>query len=99
MIRGFLDFLKEYGIVGLAMAVIIGGKLNDLVASLVNDLVMPLILQPALKAAGVNDIRLLSAGGILYGRVLGAALEFLVVAFLVYLFAKMILKEEKVAKK
>jgi large conductance mechanosensitive channel len=99
MIRGFMDFLKEYGIVGLAIAVIIGGKLNDLVASLVNDLVMPLVLQPALKAAGVSDIRLLSAGGILYGRVLGAGLEFLIVAFLVYLFAKMILKEEKVAKK
>jgi large conductance mechanosensitive channel len=99
MIRGFLDFLKEYGVVGLAIAVIIGGKLNDLVGSLVNDLVMPVVLQPALKAAGVADIRQLSANGILYGRVLGAALEFLIVAFLVYLFAKTVLKEEKVAKK
>jgi large conductance mechanosensitive channel len=99
MIRGFFDFLKEYGVVGLAIAVIIGGKLNDLVGSLVNDLVMPLIFQPALRAAGVTDIRQLSANGILYGRVLGAALEFLIVAFLVYLFAKKILKEENVAKK
>lgn len=99
MIRGFLDFLKEYGVLGLAIAVIIGGKLNELVTSLVNDLVMPLVLQPALRAAGVKDIRELSAGGIFYGRVLGATLEFLVVAFLVYLFAKKILREEKVVKK
>jgi large conductance mechanosensitive channel len=99
MLRGFLDFLKEYGVVGLAIAVIIGGKLNDLVTSLVSDLVMPLVLQPALRAAGVNDIRLLSAGGVLYGRVLAAGLEFLIVAFLVYLFAKKVLREEKVVKK
>jgi large conductance mechanosensitive channel len=99
MPREFVAFLKNYGVIGLAIAVIIGGKLNDLVGSLVNDLLMPLVLQPALRAAGVNDIRQLSANGILYGRVLGATLEFLIVAFLVYLFAKKVLKEEKVGKK
>jgi len=99
MLREFVDFLKEYGVVGLAIAVIIGGKLNDFVGSVVNDLVVPLLLQPALKAANVDDIRKLSAGGILYGRVLGAALEFLVVALLVFVFAKLVLKEETVAKK
>jgi large conductance mechanosensitive channel len=99
MLREFVDFLKEYGVVGLAIAVIIGGKLNDFVGSVVNDLVVPLLLQPALEAANVDDIRKLSAGGILYGRVLGAALEFLVVALLVFVFAKLVLKEETVAKK
>lgn len=99
MVRGFFNFLKEYGVAGLAIAVIIGGKLNELVGSLVSDLVMPLVLQPALRAAGVNDIRELSAGGILYGRVLGAALEFVIVAFLVYVFAKKVLREEAVTKK
>jgi large conductance mechanosensitive channel len=99
MLREFVDFLKEYGVVGLAIAVIIGGKLNDFVGSVVNDLVVPLLLQPALEAANVDDIRKLSARGILYGRVLGAALEFLVVALLVFVFAKLVLKEETVAKK
>lgn len=99
MLKDFVAFLKEYGIIGLAMAVIIGGKLNELVGSVVNDLVVPLILRPALEAANVTDIKELSAGGILYGKVLGASIDFLVVAFLVFLFAKLVLKEEKVAKK
>ena len=99
MLKEFLGFLKEYGIVGLAIAVIIGGKLNDLISSLVNDLIMPMLLQPALQAAAVDDIRKLSAGGILYGKVLGSAIDFLVVALIVFSFAKLVLREEKVAKK
>jgi large conductance mechanosensitive channel len=99
MHKEFFAFLKEYGIVGLAIAVVIGGKVNEFVTSVVNDLVMPLLLQPALKAANVDDIRKLSAGGILYGKVLGAGIDFLIVALLVFAFAKMVLKEEKVAKK
>jgi large conductance mechanosensitive channel len=99
MLKEFIEFLKNYGVLGLAIAVIIGGKLNDLVGSLVNDLLMPLVLQPALRAASVDDIRKLSAGGILYGKVIGASIDFLVVALLVFLFAKLVLKEEKVTKK
>jgi large conductance mechanosensitive channel len=38
MIKDFIGFLKEYGVIGLAIAVIIGGKLNDFVTSLVNEL-------------------------------------------------------------
>ena len=99
MLKQFIDFLKSYGVVGLAIAVIIGGKLNDLVGSLVNDLLMPLVLQPALRAANVDDIRKLSAGGILYGKVIGAGLDFLVVALLVFLFAKLVLKAESLARR
>jgi len=99
MLKDFVAFLKEYGIVGLAIAVIIGGKLNELIGSIVNDVLTPLLLQPALRAANVDDIRKLSADGVLYGKALGATLDFLVVALLVFLFAKMVLKEEKVAKK
>jgi len=60
---------------------------------------VPLILQPALRAANVDDIRKLSAGGILYGKVLGSGIEFLVVSMIVFLFAKKVLKEETVVKK
>lgn len=97
--KGFVDFLKHYGIIGLAIAVIIGGKLNEFISSLVNDLVMPLIFQPALKAAQVEDIRKLSFNGIFYGKVLGSAMDFLIVAIIVYSFSKFILKEDVVSKK
>ena len=99
MMKEFIGFLKQYGVIGLAIAVIIGGKLNDFVGSVVNDLFMPLVFQPALKAANVDDIRKLSAGGILYGKVLGAGIEFVVVALLVFAFAKFVLKEQTIAKK
>lgn len=99
MIKEFLSFLKQYGVVGLAIAVIIGGKLNLLVTSLVNDLLTPLIFQPALNAAGVNDIAELSFNGIFYGKVIAALIDFIIVAFIIFLFAKKVMKEEVVAKK
>lgn len=99
MIKEFVQFLKNYGVIGLAIAVIIGGKLNELVSSFVNDLMMPLIFQPALRAANVDDIKKLSYNGILYGKVLGSFIDFMIVAVIIFIFAKVILKEETVAKK
>lgn len=99
MYREFMTFLKQYGVIGLAIAVIIGGKLNLLVTSIVSDLLTPLIFQPALKAAGVENIALLSFNGIMYGKVVAALIDFTIVAFVIFLFAKKIMKEETVAKR
>ncbi|HEY8280363.1 MAG TPA: MscL family protein [Bdellovibrionota bacterium] len=99
MLKEFVGFLKHYGVIGLAIAVIIGGKLNELVTSVVQDLLMPIVFQPALRAAQVDDIRKLSYHGILYGKVLGTSIDFLIVAFVVFLFAKFVLKEATVGKK
>lgn len=95
----FFAFLKEYSVIGMAIAVVIGGKLNEFISSMVNDLVMPLMFQPLLRASNVDDIRKLSYKGVLYGKALGSAIDFLIVAFIVFLFAKYVLKEEKVTKK
>lgn len=99
MVKEFITFLKNYGVIGLAIAVIIGGKLNELVTSVVQDLLMPLVFQPALKAANVDNIRQLSYHGILYGKVLGTLIDFLIVAFVVFAIAKFVLKEQTVGKK
>jgi large conductance mechanosensitive channel len=99
MMKEFIAFLKQYGVIGLAIAVIIGGKLNELITSIVSDLLMPILFQPALKAANVDDIRKLNFNGILYGKVLGSAIDFLIVAFVIFMIAKKVLKEETVAKK
>ncbi len=99
MTKEFISFLKQYGVIGLAIAVVIGGKLNDFITSLVNDLLLPLVLQPALRAANVDDIRKLNCNGILYGKVLGAGIDFMIVGLVVFLFAKYVLKETEVTKK
>ncbi len=99
MLKEFVGFLKNYGVIGLAIAVIIGGKLNELVTSMVNDLLMPLIFQPFLRAAQVDDIRKLSYEGILYGKVVGSLIDFFIVALLVFFLAKFVLKEQTVTKK
>lgn len=99
MLKEFIGFLKNYGVIGLAIAVIIGGKLNEFVNSFVNDLLLPLVFQPALQAANVDDIKKLNFHGIFYGKVLGSGIDFLVVALLVFLMAKVILREDAVTKK
>lgn len=99
MVREFISFLKNYGVIGLAIAVVIGGKLNEFVTSVVNDLLMPVLFQPALNAARVDDVRQLNYEGIFYGKVIGSAIDFLIVALVVFLVAKYLLREETVSKK
>ena len=43
MVKEFVGFLKQYGVIGLAIAVIIGGKFNDLLKSIVDGLLMPIV--------------------------------------------------------
>ncbi len=99
MAKEFIEFLKNYGVVGLAIAVIIGGKLNALVDSIVKELLMPFL---GLLIPG-GDWRTLAVtiGETKFGvgPVLAAVVDFLVVAMVVFVFAKKILKESTVAKK
>jgi len=43
IIRGFFDFIRQQGVVGLAIGFILGGAISDLVKSLVNDIIQPII--------------------------------------------------------
>lgn len=99
MVKEFVGFLKAYGVIGLAIAVIIGGKLNELISSLVSDLLMPVVFQPALRAANVADVRELNYNGIFYGKVLGSLVDFIIVALVIFFFSKFILREAQVTKK
>lgn len=58
---------------------------------------MPLLFKPALQFAPVNDIRKLQVDGVFYGRVVGSAIDFLVVALVVFLIAKYVHKEQGVS--
>ncbi len=99
MLKEFMTFVREYGVIGLAIAVIIGGKLNALVTALVDGVIMPLI--GLLPISGAWQTWSYQTGGqtFLFGPLLSAVVNFLVVAWLVFLFAKKVLREATVTKK
>jgi large conductance mechanosensitive channel len=97
--KEFSDFLKQYNVVSLAVAIIIGGKLNQLVKSLVNDIITPAILQPVLNKINLGNIEEIQWHGIYWGRFLSASIDFLIVAFLIFLLVREMNKAAKKYKK
>ena len=99
MMKEFLEFLKKYGIIGLAIAVVIGGKVNQFVSATVADLLMPII--GVFLPEGGWQTWVLEIGPFKFavGHWLASSIDFLIVAYFVFLFAKLVLKEKEVAKK
>jgi large conductance mechanosensitive channel len=97
----FMKFLKEYGVIGLAIGVIIGTKAGELVKTIVDGLLMP-IVNPVLSVGGGNwQTSTLDLGPFhfMIGAIVGALINFVIVAYLVFWFSKKVLKEEQVSKK
>ena len=99
MAREFMAFLRTYGIIGLAIAVIIGGKLNGLVTSLVDGIIMPLIGLIPIGGDWKTWGATLGGQEFRIGPLLAASVDFIIVALLVFWFSKKVLREEVVAKK
>ncbi len=99
LISEFKEFLKEYKVIGLAVALIIGLASVALINSVVNNLIMP-ILTPFIPGGGWQTATL-TIGPIVigWGALLGAIINFIIIAFVVFLISKYALKEEKVTKK
>ena len=96
MISEFKDFIAKGNVMDLAVGVIIGGAFGGIVKSLVDDVITPALLNPALKAAQVEDLAgLKTDGGILYGKFLAAVIAFLVIAFVIFLLVKSLNKMKK----
>lgn len=89
---GFLKEFKEFAVKGnmmdLAVGVIIGGAFGKIVTSLVEDVITPLLLNPAMEAVGVAKIEELTYNGIAYGKFLSAVLGFVVIAFVIFMLVK-----------
>ncbi|HVK97701.1 MAG TPA: large conductance mechanosensitive channel protein MscL [Flavisolibacter sp.] len=96
---GFIKELKEFALKGnvvdLAIAVIIGAAFGAIISSLVEDVLTPMILTPALQAAGVNELNKLSWGAVKYGNFLAALLKFIVVALVLFMVIQVINKSNR----
>lgn len=91
----FQKFIMRGNVIDLAVAVVIGGAFGKIVESFVGDIITPALLTPALKAAGVDGIEKLSANGIKYGLFLSAIINFLVIAFVLFLVIRAFEKAKK----
>ena len=99
MLKELKAFLLRGNVVDLAVAVIIGAAFGAIVTSLVNDIITPLILNPALKAAKIERIAELSWNGVAYGNFLSAVINFLVVGTVLFFVIKAMEKAQSLTKK
>ena len=99
MLKDLKNFLLRGNVVDLAVAVIIGAAFGAIVTSIVNDIITPLILNPALSAAGVDKIAELSWNGIAYGNFLSAVINFLVIGTVLFFIVKAAEKAQSFGKK
>jgi large conductance mechanosensitive channel len=98
-VKEFKEFALKGNVVELAIAVIIGAAFGAIVSSMVEDIITPLILTPALDAAGVQDLDKLAWGAVKYGNFLAAVLKFFVIALVLFMLIQTInrMKRQKEA--
>ena len=76
-------------VIDLAIGVIIGGAFGAIVNSLINDVITPLLLKPALDAAQLSRLEDLTAlGAVKYGKFIAATINFIIIAFVLFLIVK-----------
>jgi large conductance mechanosensitive channel len=87
---GFIKEFKEFAVKGnvldLAIAVVIGGAFSKIVSSLVEDIITPAVLTPALKAAHLSNLSQLVLPGtaIKYGNFLSQVISFIIIALALF---------------
>ena len=99
MLKDLKAFLLRGNIVDLAVAVVIGAAFGAIVTSFVNDIITPLILNPAMEAAHVKNIAQLSWNGVAYGSFLSAVINFLVIGTVLFFVVKAAEKAQNLGKK
>ena len=97
MLKEFKDFIMRGNVLDLAVAVIIGGAFGKIVSSLVNDMLMPLI---GLLMGRVNFAELawnVGSASVKWGAFVQAIIDFVIVAFVIFLIIKAANKMKKPA--
>ncbi len=103
-IQQFIDFLKTFGVIGLAIGFIIGVASTDLVNSLVEDIINPLI-GLVLPSGSLENLsaNVTSISGVesefKYGNLISKILNFLIIALVVFIAYKVLSKYKIVEDK
>ena len=99
MLKDLKAFLFRGNVLDLAVGVIIASAFGAIITSLVEDVITPLFLNPALKAAGAENIAALSWNGVKYGNFLSAIINFVIVGTVLFFLVKAAEKAQNLAKK
>ncbi len=99
MLEDFKKFLLQTNALALAVGVIIGGAVGKVVGSLVSDVLMPLI-STALPGGGWREAKFVLAtndkgdvtNAVTYGAFFGAIVDFVIIAAVVFMITKALLK-------
>jgi large conductance mechanosensitive channel len=98
MLKEFGAFIRKGNVLDLAVAVIIGGAFGAIINSLVNDILMPLI---GVLLGGVDFTTLAIQVGdaaVMYGNFIQAIINFLIIAFVIFMIVRQANKMEKPAE-
>ena len=98
-LKEFKDFISKGNVLDLAVAVVIGGAFNAIVTSLVNDVIMPLvgIIIGGIDFSGIKIT--LGNSNIMVGNFIQNIVNFLIVAFTIFVVVKAFNKLQEKAKK
>ena len=99
MLNEFKEFIARGNVIDLAVGVVMGSAFSAIVTSLVNDIIMPLV---GILIGGVDFAGLSANIGearVMYGAFIQAIINFLIIAFCIFMFVKAINKLNEKAKK
>lgn len=94
MLKEFKSFLMKHGVIGLAVAVVIGGAVGKVVGALVSEIIMPVV--GVLTPSGNWREATLTIGTVKFGTgpFAGALIDFFIIAVVVFVIVKTFIKEE-----
>lgn len=96
---GFMHFIRTYGVIPLAIAVVLGNAINDVVKSLVDGLITPFISLVVPSTSLQEYSYTVGKSTFAIGSVLSALLSFVIIAAIIYVFVKKILRDDSALEK
>ncbi len=95
-IKEFKEFAMKGNVIDLAIGVIIGAAFSKIVTSLIDDVITPLLLKPALEAANLTKLEELTVfGSVKYGNFISATINFIIIALVLFVIIKAINSAKK----
>jgi len=93
--QDFMDFMNKYGVIGLAVAFVMGAAVTKLVSALVADLIMPIVGAAIPGGDWRNATLPVGKVKFMVGDFAGSLIDFIIIAIVIYFIIKAIVKEKK----